>query len=143
MSSLSTIKAGVVALTLFVHWTGHDIFDLGSGLVHILLPIWFVLHLSLLPGTGLLLGLSVLLRLEFTLVVIISRPVVLHELMFPFCDESFVGQGLEIWEIKHTESTSEVLVQSSKKSVDLPFFCGHIIKIIAGQMVELVQIFTY
>ena len=57
MSGLATIKIGIVVLTLLVHWNGHDIIYLSSGLVHILLPIWFVFHLSLLPGTGLLYGL--------------------------------------------------------------------------------------
>ena len=96
MYGLSTIKAGVVVLTLFTHWTGHDIFGLGSGLVHILLPIWFVPHLSLLLGTGLLHRLSVLLRLEFTLVVIICGSVVMHRLVLPFRDEGLVYQRLEI-----------------------------------------------
>ena len=84
MSGLGTIKAGVVVLMLLVNWTGHDILDLSSGRVHILLPIWFVFHLSLLPGTGLLYGLSVLLRLEFTLVVIICGLVVMHRLVLLF-----------------------------------------------------------
>ena len=110
MSGLSIIETGVVALTLFVHWTGHDIFDLGSGLIHILLPIWFILHLSLLPGTGLLHGLCVLLRLEFTLVVIICGSVVLHRLVLSFCNESLVHQGLKIWKVEHAESTPKVLV---------------------------------
>ena len=110
MSSLSAIETGVVALTLFVHWTGDDIFDLGSGLIHILLPIWFVLHLSLLPGTGLLYGLSVLLQLEFTLVVIVCGSVVLHRLVLSFCDEGLVYQRLEVWKVKHAESTPEVLI---------------------------------
>ena len=90
MSDLSTIKAGVVVLTLFAHWTSHGVFDLGTGLIHILQPIWFVLHLSLLPGTGLLYRLSVLLRLEFTLVVIIWGSVVLHRLVLSFCDEGLI-----------------------------------------------------
>ena len=109
MSVLSTIKARV-ALTLFAHWTGHDIFDLGSGLVHILLPIWFGIHLSLPPSKGLLHGLSVLLRLEFTLVVIICGSVVMHRLVLPFCDECLVYQRLEIWKVEHAESTPEVLI---------------------------------
>ena len=96
MSGLPTIKAGIVALTFFMHRVGHDVLDLSSGLVNILLPIGFVLNLSLLPSTRLLHGLSILLRLEFALVVIISRHVVLHELVFPFRGESFVDQGLEI-----------------------------------------------
>ena len=110
MSDLSTIKAGVVALTLLVHWTGHDIIDLSSGLVHILLPIWFVLHLSLLLGTGLLYELSVLLRLEFTLVAIICESVVLHKLVLSFCNEGLVHQRLKVWKVEHAESTPEVLI---------------------------------
>ena len=101
MSGLSTIKVGIFALTLLMKWTGHDIFDLGSGLVHILLPIWFVLHLSLLPGTSLLHELSVLLQLEFTLVVIICGSVVMHRLVLPFRDEGLVYQRLEIWKVEH------------------------------------------
>ena len=110
MSGLSTTKAGVVALALLVYWTGHDILDLSSGLVHILLPIGFVLHLSLLPGTGLLYGLSVLLRLKFTPVVIVCGSVVWHRLVFCFCDEGLIYQGLKIWKIEHTENTPEVLI---------------------------------
>ena len=63
MSGLPTIEAGVVALTFFAHWAGHDILDLSSGLVHVLLPIGLVLNLSLLPGTSLLYWLSIILRL--------------------------------------------------------------------------------
>jgi hypothetical protein len=87
--------------------------------------------------------LSILLRLEFALVIIISGLIVVHELVFSFCNEGFVYQSLEIRKIEHTESASEVLIQSSKKSVDLSFFCGHIIERITGQMVELMQILTY
>ena len=90
MSNQATIKAGIVAPTFLMHWAGHDILDLSSVLVHILLPIWFILHLSLLPGTGLLYGLSVLLWLKFTLVVIICGSVVLHRLVLSFCDEGLV-----------------------------------------------------
>ena len=95
MYGQATIKADVVALALLVHWAGHDILDLSSGLVHILLPIWFILHLSLLPGTSLLYGLSVLLRLKFTLVVIICGSVVLQRLVLSFCDEGLVHQRLK------------------------------------------------
>ena len=90
MSGLPTIKAGIVALTFFMHRVGHDVLDLSSGLVNILLPIWFVLDLSLLPSTSILHWLSILLRLEFVLVIIISGHVVVHELVFPFCNEGFV-----------------------------------------------------
>ena len=33
-----------------------------------------------------------------------------------------------------------MLIQASKKPVDLPFFCGNIVERIAGQMVEFIQI---
>ena len=93
MSGLPTIEAGIVALTFFAHRAGHDVLDLSSSLVNILLPIWFVLNLSLLPSTSLLHWLSVLLRLKFALVIIISGPILVHELVFPFCDEGFVEFG--------------------------------------------------
>ena len=111
--------------------------------VNILLPIGLVLNLSLLPGTSLLHWLPILLRLELALMVIIGRLIVVHKLVFSFCNEGFVSQGLGIQKIEHTECASEVLIQSSKKSVELPFFCSHIIARIAGQMVELMQILTY
>ena len=95
MYGQATIKADVVALTLLVHWAGHDILDLSSGLVHILLPIGFVLHLSLLLGTSLL----------FMLVVTICGSVVWHRLVFSFCDEGLIYQRLKIWKVKHAEST--------------------------------------
>ena len=96
MSSLSTAQAGVLALTIFTHQTGYNILDLSSGLVDILLPVGFVLHLSLLPCPSLLHWLHILLRLEFVLVIIICGPVVVHELVFPFCDEGLVHQSLEV-----------------------------------------------
>ena len=143
MSGLPTIKTRIVALAFFAYRDGHDILDLSSGLVHVLLPIGLVLNLSLLPGMSLLHWLSILLRLEFALVIIISGPVVVHELVFSFCDEGFVYHNLEIRKVEHTKSAFEVLIQSSKKSVDLPFFRGHIIERISGQMVELMQVLTY
>ena len=81
MSSLPTIKAGIVALTFFAYRAGHDILDLGSGFVNILLPIGFVLNLSLLPGMSLLHWLSILLGLKFALMIIISGLIVVHELI--------------------------------------------------------------
>ena len=105
MSGQATIKAGIVALTLLVHWAGRDILDLSSGLVHILLPIWFILHLSLLPGMGLLYRLPVLLRFKFTLVVIICGSVVLHMLVLSFCNESLLHQRLKIWKVENREQS--------------------------------------
>ena len=93
-----------------MHWVGHDILDLGGGLVNILLPIGLVFHLSLLPGMSLLHGLPFLPWLKLALVVVVSRPVVRYELVLPFSNESFVYQSLEIWEIKHTEGTSELQI---------------------------------
>ena len=110
MSGLATIKAGVVVLTLLVHWAGYNILDLSSGLVHILLPIWFILHLSLLPCMGLMYGMSILLRLKSMLVVIICRSVVLHMLVLSFYHEGLVHQRLKIWKVEHAESTPEVLI---------------------------------
>ena len=72
VSSLTTAETGIVALTVFTHRAGHDVLDLSRSLVDILLPVGFVLHLSLLPSTSLLHGLHILLRLEFALVVIMS-----------------------------------------------------------------------
>ena len=54
MSGLPTTEARIVELALLVYWVGHDILDLGGGLVNILLPIGLLLHLSMLPGTSLL-----------------------------------------------------------------------------------------
>ena len=76
VSGLTTAEARIVALAIVMHWAGHDILDLCSSLVDILLPIGFVLHLSLLPSTSLLHWLHILLWLEFALVVISSRLVV-------------------------------------------------------------------
>ena len=86
MSGLSTTETGIVALTFFSHWAGYDILDLGSSLVDVLLPIGFVLQLSLLPCTSLLHWLHILLGLEFALVVISSWLVVVQELVFPLGD---------------------------------------------------------
>ena len=66
----------MVALTIFMHWAGHNILDLSGGHVDILLPVGFVLNLSLLPSTSLLHWLYILLRLKFVLVVINSWLVV-------------------------------------------------------------------
>ena len=76
MSSLPTNEASIDALALLMHWIGHNILDLGGGLVNILLPIGLVFHLSLLPSTGLLHGLPILLWLELALVIVIDSPVV-------------------------------------------------------------------
>ena len=143
MPSLPTRETRIVALTLFAYRAGHDILDLGSSLVDVLLPIGHVLNLSLLLGTSLLHWLSILLRFELALMIIISRLIVRHQLVLAFSNEGLVYQSLEIREIKHTESASEVLVQASKKSADISFFYGHIIERITGQMVELMQILTY
>ena len=110
MSGLPTTKARIVALTLLVHWVGHDILDLSGGLVNILLPIGLVFHLSLLPGTSLLHWFPFLPWLKLVLVIVISRPIVRYELVLPFSNESLVHQGLEVWEIEHTESTPELRV---------------------------------
>ena len=143
MFGLSIAEAGIVALAIFTYWTGYNILDLSSGLVDILLLVGFVLNLSLLPGTSLLHWLHILLRLEFSLVVIICGSAVVHELVFPFYNEGLVHQSLEVRKIKHAKSAPEMLIWSSKKSVNLPFFGGHIIKRIAGQMVEFIQVLTY
>ena len=110
MSGLPTTEARIVALALLVHWVGHDILDLSGGLVNILLPIGLVFHLSLLPGTSLLHWLPFLPWLKLALVIVIGRPIVRYELVLPFSNESLVHQSLEIWEIKHTESTPELRV---------------------------------
>ena len=95
MSGLTTIKTGIVALAFFSHRVGHDILDLCSGFVNILLQIGLVLHLSMLPGTSLLHWLPFLPWLELAL-VIISRRIVRYELLLPFSNESLVHQSLEI-----------------------------------------------
>ena len=73
---LTTAEARIVVLTIVAHWAGHDILDLCSSLVDILLPNWFVLNLSLLPSTSLLHWLHILLWLKFALVVVNSWLVV-------------------------------------------------------------------
>ena len=76
MSGFPTTKTRSVALALLVHLVGHDILDLGGGLVNILLPIGLVFHPSQLPGTSLLHGLPILLWLKLALVIVIDMPVV-------------------------------------------------------------------
>ena len=110
MSCLPTAETRIVALTIFAHRAGHDILDLGSGLVNILLPIGSVLNLSLLPSTSLLHWLTILLRLKLAVVIIIGSLVVMYKLVPPFSNEGLVYQSLEVWEIKHTECAPEVLV---------------------------------
>ena len=82
--------------------------------------------------------LSVFLRLELASAVFINWLVIMDELVLPFYDKSLVHQSLEIRKVKHAERASEVLVESSKESVYLPFFGGHIIKRITSQVIELV-----
>ena len=96
VSGLTTAETCIVALIVFTHRAGHNILDLSSSLVNILLSIWFVLHLSLLPSTSLLHWLHILLRLEFALLVSISGLVVMQELVFPFGDEGLVHQSREV-----------------------------------------------
>ena len=72
MSGLPTTEASIDALALLVHWVGHDILDLGGGLVNILLPIGLVFHLSLLLGTSLLHWLYFLPWLKLVLVIIVG-----------------------------------------------------------------------
>ena len=76
MSGLPTTEARIVALALLVHWVGHDILELGGGLVTIMLPIGLLFHLSLLPGTTLLHWLPFLPWLKLALVTVISRPII-------------------------------------------------------------------
>ena len=83
VSGLTTAEARIVVLTIVVHRAGHDILDLCSSLVDVLLPIGFVLHLGLLPCTSLLHWLHILLGLEFVLVVVSIWLVVVQELAFP------------------------------------------------------------
>ena len=76
MSGLPTTEARIVAMALHLHWVGHDILDLGGGLVNILLPIGLVFHLSLLPGTSLLHRWPILLWLKLALVVVVNRLII-------------------------------------------------------------------
>ena len=76
MSGLPTTEARLAALAPLMHWVGHDILDLGGGLVNILLPIGLVFHLSLLPGTSLLHWLPFLPWLKLAFVIVIDKPVV-------------------------------------------------------------------
>ena len=110
MSGLPTTETRIVAPALFSHRVGHDILDLCSGFVNILLPIVLVLYLSLLPGTSLLHWVKLLSWLELALVIVICRIVVMYKFVLSFSNEGLVYQSLEVWEIKHTESASEVLV---------------------------------
>ena len=110
VSGLTTTEARIVALAIVAHRAGHDILDLCSSLVDILLPIGFVLHLSLLPSTSLLHWLHILLWLEFALVVINGWLVVVQELVFPLGDEGLLHQSQEVREVKHTESAPEMLI---------------------------------
>ena len=110
MSILTITEARIIALTLLMHGVGHDIPDLSGGLLNILLPIWLVFHLSLLPAMSLLHWLPILLWLKLMLVVVVNRPIVCYKLLLPFSNESLVHQSLEIWEIKHTESTPELRI---------------------------------
>ena len=110
MSVLPTIEARIIALTLLMYWVGHDILDLSGGLVNILLPIGLVFHLSLLPGTSLLHWLTFPPWLKLALVIVVGRLIIRYKLVLPFSNESLVHQSLEIWEIKHTESTPELRV---------------------------------
>ena len=110
ISGLPTTETRIVARALLGHWVGHDILDLGGGLVNILLPIGLVFHLSLLPGMSLLHWLNIFPRLELALVIVSGRFVVMYELVLPFSNEGLVYQSLEIGEIKHTEGASEMLV---------------------------------
>ena len=110
VSGLTTAETCIVALTVFTHRAGHDILDLCSSLVDVLLPIGFVLQLSLLPSTSLLHWLHILLRLEFALVVVNGWLVVMQELVFPLGDEGLLHQSQEVREIKHTESAPEMLM---------------------------------
>ena len=110
VSGLITAEARNVALAIVAHRAGHDILDLCSSLVDVLLPIGFVLHLSLLPCTSLLHWLHILLGLEFALVFISSWLVLVQELVFPLDDEGLVHKSQEVREIKHTESAPEMLM---------------------------------
>ena len=110
MSGLPTTETRIVALALFSHRVGHDILDLCSGFVNILLQIGLVLYLSMLPGTSLLQWLHVLPWLELALVIVICRLIVMYKLVLPFSNESLVYQSLEISEIKHTEGAPEMLI---------------------------------
>ena len=110
MSTLPATEARIIALTLLVYWVGHDILDLSSGLVNILLPIGLVLHLSLLPALSLLHWLPFFPWFKLALVLVISRSVVQYELVFSFRNESFIHQSLEIWKIKHAEGAPELRV---------------------------------
>ena len=76
MSVLPTTEARIIALTLLMHWVGHDILDLSGGLVNILLPIGLVFHLRLLPGSSLLHWFPILLWLKLTLVDVVNMPII-------------------------------------------------------------------
>ena len=76
MSVLPTTETRIIALTLLMHWVGHDILDLSGGLVNILLPIRLVCHRSWLPGTNLLHWLHFLLGLKLALVIVMGRLII-------------------------------------------------------------------
>ena len=89
MFVLPANETRIIALTLLVHWIGHNILDLSGGLVNILLPIWPVFHLSLLLGTILLHRWPILLWLKLALVVVI-KPIIGYKLVLPFSNECLV-----------------------------------------------------
>ena len=110
MSGFPTTVTRIAAQTLLLHWVGYGILDLGGGLVNILLPIGLVFYLSLLPGMSLLHWLHFLPWLKLALVIVVGRLTIRYKLVLSFSNGSLVHQGLEVWEIEHTESTLELRV---------------------------------
>ena len=62
--------------------------------------------------------------------------------VFLFRNECGVDQGLEVWELQHTELCLESLVHSVKETILLLFIGVDISRGIAGKVVELGQVFT-
>jgi hypothetical protein len=138
MSNLATGEAGIASVKIFSHRVGNHILDLVFSLGIAMLPSGLELKSGLLPGSDLLRDLDFILRLKLAFTIFICNLVLMSKLTLPFSNECLIYQSMKIRKVQHVESASKETIESSEKSVDLPFFRGHIMNRIASQMIKLV-----
>ena len=141
MSALAASEIGIIAAAVLYHWLFTEGLILANRLIVVvaIAPCGLVFRWTWLPGAWLLHKLLTVILLGFKLLL----AVIISGLMLSFSYESLVPQSLEVRKVQHTELTTESVIQSSQKPVNLSFFGGHVMGRVPCQIIKLVQILPH